>query len=535
MKGSLLVGRILGADIRLHASMILLLPYALFAFQPRSLTSALSVLLFLAAVFFCVALHEIGHAAAARAFGIQVKSIVLWPLGGFANLSRRPENPLHDLIISAAGPLTNLLILSFLAIMMVVVRIAEVFPVFPPVSALLGSFRIFTFLVVLAVTNLSLAAFNLIPIYPLDGGQIARGILKLIFGDKYADLILLWISLPLSLGVVLLGLLLGDLLIIVTGGILILAGVTLNPSLSNGISLGLAYIFDRAGYYLKRSDFDRAAQAYSEDIRRRPRNSGLYVSRAVVGINLMALKQAEEDIDCAIALDPENAAAWTLRGELLAINRQYESAFDAYQRAIELKPDWSIAYIDRGGLYQELGKLDLALDEMNRAVALGQGSPANYLLRSILRFQLGDLSGSQIDSEQALRFAPDWMLVYSELFLLNLKGRLDWALDYYWRAIERMPAAYQAYQGRADACRINGRFDWAVADYDRAIRLAPRLPQLYLNRGRTYSRLGNFEHAAGDFRLAAQLADKPHLRRQALEQLKTLPAASGRPLRDDPA
>jgi len=525
MKGSLLVGRVLGADIRLHASMILLLPYALFAFQPRSLSSALSVLLFLAAVFICVALHEIGHAAAARAFGIQVRSIVLWPLGGFANLSRRPENPLHDLVISAAGPLANLLILSVLAIIMVVVRLAEMFPVFPAVSALFGSLRVFTFLVVLAVTNLSLVVFNLIPIYPLDGGQIARGILKLIFGDKYADLILLLISLPLSLGVVLLGLLLGDLLVTLTGGILILAGVTLNPRLSNGLSLGFAYLFDRAGYYLKRSDFDRAAQAYSESILRKPRDSGLYVSRAVVWINLMALKQAEEDIGCAIALAPENAAAWTLRGELLAINKQYEPALDAYQRAIELKPDWSVAYINRGGLYQELGKLDLALAEMNRAVALGHESPANYLLRSILRFQLGDLSGSRADSEQALRFAPDWMLVFSEVFLLNLRGHLNWALDYYWRAIERMPAAYQVYQGRADACRVNGRFDWAVADYDRAIRLAPRLPQLYLNRGRAYSRLGNIERAAGDFRLAAQLADKPHLRRQAVEHLEMLPVS----------
>jgi tetratricopeptide (TPR) repeat protein len=136
-------------------------------------------------------------------------------------------------------------------------------------------------------------------------------------------------------------------------------------------------------------------------------------------------------------------------------------------------------------------------------------------MRSILRYQMGDQPGWQRDADQALRYAPHWMLSFPEVFLGNLKGHLNWALDYYWRAIERMPNASQAYQGRADACRINERFDWAVADYNRAIQLAPRQADLYLGRGRAYQQLRQTDLAAADFQQAARLADRAHIRRQA--------------------
>ncbi len=91
MKWSLLVGKFWGTEIRLHASLALLVPYALLAFKPADLPGALRVLALITAIFVFVALHEMGHTLAARLYGIPVNSIVLWPLGGFANLGRRPE------------------------------------------------------------------------------------------------------------------------------------------------------------------------------------------------------------------------------------------------------------------------------------------------------------------------------------------------------------------------------------------------------------------------------------------------------------
>jgi tetratricopeptide (TPR) repeat protein len=532
MKWSLLVGKFWGTELRLHASMLLLIPYTLIAFRPEDVAGALHVLLLITAIFVCVALHELGHTAAARLFGIQVNSIVLWPLGGFANLSHRPEKILPELLISAAGPFTNFLIFSGLLALTVFERIFEASGLIPTVQPILRANNIFPFLVGLTVANLSLALFNLVPVYPLDGGQIARGLLKMIFGEKRADLVMLIISLPLALALTAYGFFSGDIVIILTGLLLILAGSSLNPRLFNNLILASLYFIDRGNYYLKRSDFDPAMQVFTRAIERSPTRSGLYISRAIAFMNLLDFDRAQADVSLALSFDPRNFVGWTLLGELHSLNGRPEAALEAYNRAIEIRPNWSIAYLDRGSLYQEKGQLEQAREDIDRAVNLSHGSAINQLMRSILRYQMGDQPGWQRDADQALRYAPHWMLSFPEVFLGNLKGHLNWALDYYWRAIERMPNASQAYQGRADACRINERFDWAVADYNRAIQLAPRQADLYLGRGRAYQQLRQTDLAAADFQQAARLADRAHIRRQAETLLTQAQSSSTAP---DPA
>ncbi|HEX9018521.1 MAG TPA: M50 family metallopeptidase, partial [Anaerolineaceae bacterium] len=261
MKWSLLVGKFWGAEIRLHISLLLLIPYAFFAFKPESLNGLLRVLALLVGIFACVALHEMGHTLAARLFGIQASSIVLWPLGGYTSLSRRPEKLIAELVISAAGPLANLILFAGLALVTGIERILEDSQAFPTLSRLLWQSDLFAFLATLAVANLALALFNLAPVYPLDGGQIARGVLKGIFGERHADLVMLVVSLPLALVITGIGLALGDLGVILTGLILLLASATLNQNLANWLSLGVLYLFDRPEYYLKNQDYDRAVSA----------------------------------------------------------------------------------------------------------------------------------------------------------------------------------------------------------------------------------------------------------------------------------
>ncbi len=529
MKWSWLVGRVRGTEIHLHASLLLLIPYALIVFKPDSIPDALGVLLLISLIFVCVALHEIGHTLAAQAFDIQVSKIVLWPLGGFANLNRRPEKVLSDLTISAAGPLMNLLIFAILAILTMAERLLENHPVIPGLSRFLWQSDIFPFLLSLTLANLSLAVFNLVPVYPLDGGQIARGLLKLVFGEKNADLILLVISLPLALLLAVSGVLIQDIVIVLTGLLLFIAAASLNTRLLNNMSLAGLYFIDRAGYYLKRSDFDSAVREYSRAIQRSPNRAGLYVSRAVAYLNLLECEQALADIERALRIDPNNYIAWALRGELLVLDKQYPAALNAYNRAIQLRPNWAIIYIDRGGLYADLRDPNRALQDFNYAIDLGSGSPVAYVLRSMLRYEMGDLPGAHADADQALRYAPHWMLAFPEVFLNNLEGHLAWALDYYWRAILRMPKAYQVYQGRGDACRANNQPAWAIADYHRAIQLAPRQAELYLARGRAYRQLDYLAEAAADFQRAATLPGKPHISRQARALLTEIQPAQLNP------
>jgi Zn-dependent protease len=104
LNGSLLVARLGGTEIRLHWSMILIVPYVLMTFQPTSFDGAARAFLLVGLVFFFVLLHELGHTLMARALGIRVPSVVLWPLGGAAMTEREAEKPIGDLLIAAAGP-----------------------------------------------------------------------------------------------------------------------------------------------------------------------------------------------------------------------------------------------------------------------------------------------------------------------------------------------------------------------------------------------------------------------------------------------
>ncbi|UJP63721.1 site-2 protease family protein [Mongoliitalea daihaiensis] len=124
------------------------------------------------ALFFCVVLHEFGHALAAQKYGIQTKDIVLYPIGGVARLEKLPEDPRQELWVAIAGPLVNIIIFLalsfFLSIQGFNVDALEEINIGPD-----------TFLLYLASANLLLAVFNLIPAFPMDGGRILRAFLAI--------------------------------------------------------------------------------------------------------------------------------------------------------------------------------------------------------------------------------------------------------------------------------------------------------------------------------------------------------------------
>jgi len=172
MFSSLKVGKFFGIDLYIHSTFWLLPLFVLFSQASAGhISEALFEVMVLFGVFGCIALHEVGHALAARSYGIGTRDITLYPMGGIARLERMPERPLPEIVIALAGPAVNLVIAAGLLGGLLVSD--SLFVRSLSTSEDIGAI----FAGKLLVANLFLVGFNLLPAFPMDGGRVFRAVL----------------------------------------------------------------------------------------------------------------------------------------------------------------------------------------------------------------------------------------------------------------------------------------------------------------------------------------------------------------------
>lgn len=163
--------------------------------------TGLAVLLglgFLVAVFGSVLLHELGHALMARRWGVRTRHILLTPIGGIASLEGMPSAPRAELAVALAGPAVNLVIAAFLALVTNVSGVTA----FGLVDGLMWA-------------NLSLALFNLIPAFPMDGGRALRAFLADRVGRRSATRIAVRLGRGVAIAMAVFGLFFNPMLILI--------------------------------------------------------------------------------------------------------------------------------------------------------------------------------------------------------------------------------------------------------------------------------------------------------------------------------
>src|ERR1035438_2236680 len=170
-QGSIHLFRLAGVDLFLHWSWFIVAAYEIQSRQGRYTSVVWNVLEYLA-LFLIVLMHEFGHALACRQTGGTANQIVLWPLGGVAYVNP-PQRPGATLWSIAAGPLVNVALLPVLFAAVMMSRSLGWAQAMPDLYQLLRA--------VLWI-DVSLLVFNMLPIYPLDGGQILRSLLWFVFG-----------------------------------------------------------------------------------------------------------------------------------------------------------------------------------------------------------------------------------------------------------------------------------------------------------------------------------------------------------------
>ena len=173
MKWSWRVGQIAGIDLRVHVTLVMLLAWLLtvFVLRGNNLSTALVGMAFISSLFGIVVLHELGHALAARRFGIRTLDITLLPIGGVARLERMPEDPWQELVVALAGPAVNVVLAAMLFFLVEFTDGLEA----PDVVLKVGGGVLSQLLWV----NVMLAVFNLLPAFPMDGGRVLRAILAM--------------------------------------------------------------------------------------------------------------------------------------------------------------------------------------------------------------------------------------------------------------------------------------------------------------------------------------------------------------------
>jgi Zn-dependent protease len=174
MKWSLKLGRLAGIPVQVHWTFVLILIWVAYVFgsQGGSMVDIFWGIAFVLTIFFCVVLHELGHALMARRFGVSTHSITLLPIGGVARLDHIPEEPKEELLIAIAGPLVNVVIAIGLFLILGITG-NLILPEAPQTAFINPT----NFFFKLMAINIFLVIFNAIPAFPMDGGRILRSLL----------------------------------------------------------------------------------------------------------------------------------------------------------------------------------------------------------------------------------------------------------------------------------------------------------------------------------------------------------------------
>jgi Zn-dependent protease len=154
------LGHVAGIELRMHPSFLLLVGLALLGlFGPP-----IDGLAWIALLFGSIIVHELGHAIVARHLGLQVRDIVLLPIGGASEIDGLQEDPRHELTIAIVGPITSFALAAVTAAGLVVTGVGVSAPSLASGSLVQRGMW----------ANLMLGAFNLLPALPMDGGRVLR-------------------------------------------------------------------------------------------------------------------------------------------------------------------------------------------------------------------------------------------------------------------------------------------------------------------------------------------------------------------------
>jgi len=272
---------------------------------------------------------------------------------------------------------------------------------------------------------------------------------------------------------------------------------------------------EKGNVLAERGKWKEAMEAFTKAIELDPKGSLAYGLRGITYYALDNYKQAVDDLNAAIKLNPTDVGAWvtyTLRGEVYRLLGNYKQATEDYDKAIEKNSEYAKAYDGRGLTYGALGNYKQAIDDFNKAVILDPKLAKAYTDRGATYEVLGNHKQAMDDYNEAIKVDPKCAWAYgSRGGTYYFHGNYIQAIDDLDKALafEQKPklnAFY--YYVRGCAYGALGNRKKAIQDFDRAIELNTQDERSYYERGNNQSDLGNYNMALEDYNAVINLNPK---------------------------
>jgi tetratricopeptide (TPR) repeat protein len=266
-----------------------------------------------------------------------------------------------------------------------------------------------------------------------------------------------------------------------------------------------AYNF-QALLYADLGKYTEALEAIHKALAKSPAYE-FYINRASIYSSLQQREKSFEDLNKAIALQPDQAeSAYNNRGLLKMDEKDFLGAIEDFNKAIQLNPKESVKmYNNRGLAYLDLGEYSKALADFHQTLELNPRHLKAYYNRARVKQNLNDFKGALEDYDQLLKLNPRFLEAYNNRALLkwDLNDKEGAILDFN-EALNRDPLYFQAYINRSLLFISLDRIEEALSDLEKAEKIQPQSALIPLHRGKLYLQKNSYSEALKEFNEALQ-------------------------------
>jgi tetratricopeptide (TPR) repeat protein len=200
-----------------------------------------------------------------------------------------------------------------------------------------------------------------------------------------------------------------------------------------------------------------------------------------------------------LALSPDKGTLHLQKGE-------YDLAISEFNQALEGNPKDADRYTNRGAAYLAKGQLDQAITDFNKALEINPKDIMAYNNRGLAYDMKGQYDQAIPDYNKAIEINPNYAKAYNSRGAAYLaKGQLDQAITDFNKALEINPKDIMAYSNRGLAYGEKGQYDQSILDFSKALEIDPGKGVLYANRGKTHYLKGEYDKSWQDVKKAQDL------------------------------